>query len=148
MKAADFTYTLTTDKAPEEVFHAILNTRDWWSGLYEESYEGNTKKLNDEFSFRAGGGAHYSKHKIVEVIPNQKIVWLTTDSDFTFIEKGDEWTGSKIIFDIEEKDGKTQLTFTHQGLTPEIECYNACAPAWSQYLQEKLLPLINTGRKA
>ena len=41
---------------------------------------------------------------------------------------------------------KTQLVFTHEGLTPEIECYESCAPSWSQYLHTKLLPLINTGK--
>lgn len=147
MKAADFTYTLTTDKTPEEVFQAITQVRTWWFGLYDEVIKGGTEKLNDEFTFNAGDGVHYSKHKLVEVIPNQKIVWLVTDSELTFIEKTDEWTGGKVIFDIAQKEGKTQLTFTHQGLTPEVECYNACSTAWSQYLQEKLLPLINTGKK-
>jgi hypothetical protein len=28
-------------------------------------------------------------------------------------------------------------------LTTESECYEACVPAWSQYLQHKLLPFIN-----
>ncbi|WP_425476370.1 hypothetical protein [Paraflavitalea speifideaquila] len=51
-----------------------------------------------------------------------------------------------MIFDITEKGGKTQLVFTHEGLTPEVECYDSCAPAWTQYLQNKLLPLINSGK--
>lgn len=28
--------------------------------------------------------------------------------------------------------------FTHQGFVPEFECYEACAPAWTQYIQERL----------
>jgi len=143
MTATDFTYVLKTKRSPAEVFQAVNNVRGWWSGYYAEEITGETEKPNDEFEFRAGGGLHYSKHKLVEVIPNKKVVWLTTGSDFSFIEKRDEWTGTKIIFDISEKDGETQLVFTHEGLTPEAECYNDCTPAWSQYLQNKLLPLIN-----
>nr|WP_294859739.1 SRPBCC domain-containing protein [uncultured Fluviicola sp.] len=139
----DFTFTVTTDKTPQEVFQAIKQVRSWWSGLYEEEFTGDSEKLGDEFSFRAGGGAHYSKQKLVELVPNEKIVWLITESDFTFIEKADEWTGTKLVFEISEKDGKTQLVFTHEGLTPEVECYDACAPAWSQYLKEKFLPFVN-----
>ena len=142
----NFTTTLIVDQTPEEVFNVVRNVRGWWSGYYSEEFEGNTEKLNDEFSFRAGGGAHYSRQKLIVVIPNKKIVWLVTDSELDFLEKKDEWTGTKVSFDISTKGNKTELAFTHEGLTPEIECYNSCAPAWSQYLQNKLLPLITKGK--
>ena len=145
MKNKNFTTTLIVDQTPEEVFNVVRNVREWWSGYYSEEFEGNTEKLNDEFSFRAGGGAHYSRQKLIEVIPNKKVVWLITDSKLDFLEKKDEWTGTKVIFDILKKDTRTQLVFTHDGLMPEIECYDACAPAWSQYLHNKLLPLIKSG---
>ena len=146
MKNKNFTTTLIVDQTPEEVFNVVRNVRGWWSGYYSEEFEGNTEKLNDEFSFRAGGGAHYSRQKLIVVIPNKKIVWLVTDSKLDFLEKKDEWTGTKVSFDISTKGNKTELAFTHEGLTPEIECYNSCAPAWSQYLQNKLLPLITKGK--
>lgn len=145
MNTKSFTTTLLVNQTPEEVFKAVLNVRGWWSGYYSEEFKGGTEKLNDEFSFRAGGDVHYSKQKLVEVIPNKKIVWLVTESKLSFLEKTDEWTGTRVIFDISKKGNKTQLTFTHEGLTPEIECYNACAPAWTQYVENKLLPLITKG---
>lgn len=147
MKNKNFTTTLIVDQTPEEVFNVIRNVRGWWSGYYSEDIKGDTEKLNDEFSFRAGGGAHYSRQKLIEVIPDKKVVWLVTDSKLDFLENKDEWTGTKVIFDISTKVNKTQLVFTHEGLIPEIECYNSCAPAWSQYLQNKLLPLIANGKE-
>jgi hypothetical protein len=143
MTAADFTFTLETENSPEQVFRVIKDVRSWWSGLYAEEFTGETENLHDEFSFRAGEGAHYSKQKLVEVIPDKKIVWLITEGELTFIEKTDEWVGTKVIFEISERNGKTQLVFIHEGLTPEVECYDSCAPAWSMYLQDKLLPLIS-----
>lgn len=143
MKTQNFTLTLLTDKTPQKVFEAIKNVRSWWSGFYSEEIIGDTENLNDEFSFRAGGDVHYTEHKLVEVIPDKKLVWLITKSNLNFTEKTDEWTGTKMIFDISKKGDKTQLTFTHEGLTPQVECYDACAPAWTQYLENKLLPLIN-----
>jgi hypothetical protein len=143
MTTSDFTLTLSTAQTPQKVFQAVQNVQAWWSGFYSEEFEGSTQELNDEFSFRAGGGAHYSKQKVVEVIPNKKVVWLITDSELSFIEKKDEWTGTKVIFEISQKNGKTQLVFTHEGLAPQVECYESCAPAWTEYLQSRLLPLIN-----
>jgi hypothetical protein len=146
MAKINFTHTLLTEQLPQQVFQAVINVRNWWSGFYSEEITGATKKPGDEFSFSAAGGAHYCKLKLVEVIPEKKVVWLVTESKLNFIENTDEWTGTKVIFEISEKDGKTQLVFTHEGLTPEVECYESCAPSWSRYLENRLLPLINTGK--
>jgi hypothetical protein len=146
MKNQNFTTTLLLDQTPGEVFNAVTNVRGWWSGLYGEEIKGGTEKLNDEFTFAAGEGAHYSKQKLIEVVPGKKVVWLVTDSKLTFLENESEWTGTKVIFEISQKGNKTELVFTHQGLVPEIECYTSCAPAWTQYVQDKLLKLITSGK--
>ena len=148
MKTSDFTLTLLVDQSPKEVFNAIKNVRGWWSGLYSEEFEGRTDKLDEEFTFRAGEGAHYSKQKLIEIIPDKKLVWLVTDSNLTFLENKTEWTGTKIIFEISKKGNKTQIRFTHEGLVPEVECYDSCAPAWAQYLKEKLRNVISKDKKA
>ncbi len=146
MENGNYAKTYLVDKSLNEVFNAITNVREWWSGLYSEEIEGTSKKLNDEFTFRAGGGAHYSKQKLVEIIPDKKVVWLVTDSNLTFLNKKDEWTGTKLSFEISKQGDKTQVRFTHLGLVPEIECYDSCSSAWSQYLEQFLSSLITTGK--
>ena len=146
MENENFTVTLLADKTPDEVFKAITNVRKWWSGFYSEEFEGNTEQLHDEFSFRAGNGAHYSKQKLIEVIPGKKIVWEVTESNLSFLDDKLEWNGTRIIFDISKKGGQTQLVFTHEGLNPNIECYSSCAPAWTRYLENRLFPLISKGQ--
>ena len=141
MQNKNFTVTLIVDQTPEEVFNAITNVRGWWSGYYSEEIEGNTENFHDEFIFRAGGGAHYSKQKLVEVIPDKKIVWLVTDSELSFLENKSEWTGTRIIFEISKKGIQTQLIFTHEGLVPEVECYDSCSPAWAQYFAEQIVAI-------
>jgi hypothetical protein len=140
--AKDFTMTLLVDQSPEDVFNAVRNVREWWQGFYGEEINGKTESLNDEFTFRAGDGAHYTKQKLVEVIPNERVTWLVTTGELTFAKKKDEWEGTKIVFKISQQKNKTQLQFIHEGLIPEMECYDACSTAWRLYLQEKLLSLI------
>jgi hypothetical protein len=141
MTTSNYTITIVIDSSPNQVFNAINNVRGWWQG----EIEGRTDKLNDEFVYRMKE-IHFSKQKLVEIIPDKKIVWLVTDSNLNFVKNRNEWTGTKIIFEISEADNKTQVRFTHEGLVPQIECYEGCSGAWEQLIQESLFSLITTGK--
>jgi hypothetical protein len=89
---------------------------------------------------------HFSKKKITEFIPGKKVVWQVLDGYLNFVADKNEWTGTKIIFEISKKDDKkTEVRFTHKGLVPQFECYNACSNAWSSFINGSLKDLITTG---
>ena len=135
MKNIDFTYSFESSETSENIFKKLLDVKGWWTGIYSETITGISSKVNDEFTFEAGGGMHLSKQKLVELIPNKKIVWLVTESNLSFLTHKDEWTGTRICFDLSPKGEKQKVTFTHEGLIPKIECYESCTSAWTQYLE-------------
>jgi uncharacterized protein YndB with AHSA1/START domain len=143
MSQHDFTTTFSVDQSPAEVFAAINDVRGWWSG----ELDGRTDELGAEFSYRYQD-LHRSTQKITELVPGKKVVWHVLDSHIAFVKEKAEWTGTDIVFEIAEKDGKTELRFTHVGLVPAIQCYGDCSGAWGFYINERLRSLITTGRPA
>lgn len=131
-----FSYSFFSSKSPEEIFSLLLTIDQWWSGLYAETIAGHSQKLNDAFTFHAGGGLHYSQQKLIELIPGKRVVWLVTDSDLSFLADTQEWVGTKISFGLSLEGDKTKVVFTHEGLTPQLECYDSCSTAWTGYLQK------------
>src|ERR1041385_4029387 len=123
---ANFKTTFTVDQNPQVVCDAIRNIRGWWSG----KFIGDSDSLGAEFEYRYGD-VHFSKQKVTEFIPGKRIVWHVTDASLNFVDDKKEWIGTDVIFDIAEKNGKTELTFTHAGLIPVFQCYDACSNAWT-----------------
>ena len=141
MKEQDYAVSITVNATAQVAFENINNVSKWWT----ENLEGSSQNLGDEFTVRFGD-VHVSTQKLVDVIPGKKVVWMVTDSHLNFIEDKHEWTGTKISFDITEDNNKTQIKFTHLGLVPECECFDACSNAWNPYIQQSLWSLINTGK--
>ena len=140
MEIHDFTTTLLVEQTPKEVFDAVNKPGQWWSG----EIKGSAAKLNDEFTYRYKE-FHFTRQRVVEMVPNQKVIWLVTESNLNYTGDKSEWIGTKIIFEITGQDDKTLLRFTHAGLAPAIECYDACSSTWTRLLRESLLSLITTG---
>jgi hypothetical protein len=141
MKEQDLTIAISVNATASEAFNRINSVTKWWT----ENLEGSSEKPGDEFTVRFGD-VHVSTQKLVDVIPGKKVVWLVTDRKLNFIKGKQEWTGTKISFEILEKDNKTSIHFTHHGLVPEIECFDACSNAWGDYINNSLRSLVNTGK--
>ncbi|MBC7850417.1 MAG: SRPBCC domain-containing protein [Chitinophagaceae bacterium] len=140
METKDFTTSILVDKSREEVYNAVNNVRGWWS----EQIDGQTHVLGETFNYRHKE-AHLCKIKVVELVPKERVVWLVLENYFNFTEDKNEWQNTKIIFEISEINGTTQLQFTHVGLTPAYECYKICFDAWTNYITVSLRNLITTG---
>jgi hypothetical protein len=141
MLSKDFTTTIVVDQTPIEVFNAINNVRGWWS----EEVQGETDKQGGEFDYHYQD-VHRSKMKIIEFVPGKKVVWQVLDNYFKFTNDKNEWNGNTIVFEITEKNNKTELRFTQVGLVPEYECFDICRKAWGNYISNSLYKLITTGK--
>ena len=135
--------TIEIPKSPEEVFRSLTQeVPKWWGG---RDFTGSSIGLNDMFIINHPG-AHYSKQKLTEVVPNKKIVWSVEESKLDWLKTQDEWTNTRMIFEIAPTGYSSILHFTHEGLVPEKESYAMCSEGWNLVIKEWLFNFIVNGK--
>jgi hypothetical protein len=135
MIGRDYTLAFTTDRSPQEVFDAITDVRAWWEG----DITGPTADVGDVFTY-AHPPQHRSVQRVAEARRGERIVWHVDDAELAFAADPGEWIGSDIVFDLAPSDAGTgtRVEFTHRGLVPTVECYQACSSAWAYYVGDSL----------
>ena len=140
MSESSYTTSFTVDRTPPEVFDAVNDVRSWWM----TTVDGENHAVGDEFSYRVPG-VHFCKMRVTGLVPGEKVVWQVIDNQMGFITDQNEWIGTEIRFELTEKDGATELRFTHDGLVPSYECFEICQNAWTFYVGQSLRSLAATG---
>jgi Activator of Hsp90 ATPase homolog 1-like protein len=143
MTEQSFTTTFRVHATPEEVYAAITNPRAWWDG----EFEGSTDSVGAEFTYRYED-KHSALQRVTSLIPNEHVSWLVVEGGPTFVAAKDEWVGTTIVFDISPAGEETEVRFTHLGLVPSFECYDACSTAWSHYVNDSLPRLVTAVQAA
>ncbi|GAB3065607.1 SRPBCC domain-containing protein [Intrasporangium mesophilum] len=140
--SSNLTHTFSVDQSPHQVFDAITDVRAWWGNLV-----GDTHTVGAEWVYVVPD-IHYTKFRTTELIPGELVEWVCVDSYLSFPEDKHEWTGTTVRFEITQPDGpagRTKLTFTHVGLSNDVECYDVCNTAWGQYILGSLRDLVLAG---
>ncbi|WP_166822905.1 SRPBCC family protein [Brevibacterium limosum] len=138
--SSDFTFNYEVTQSPQAVFDAVTNVRGWWS----QRIDGATDRLG-EFVYTVPQ-IHTTRAEVTELVPSERVVWRILDNQFgTSPDDVDEWAGTSVRFEIEPTDSGTRLSFTHEGLTPALACYDGCARGWTRHAHDSLHQLITTG---
>jgi hypothetical protein len=138
MNKQDYTAAIIVNATAAEAFKAINAVSGWWT----KDLEGRSEELNDIFTVRFG--ETFISIQIVELVPYSKIGWLVIDCYKHWLADKEEWKSTAMIWEISTINNKTQISFTHIGLVPGIECYNGCEKAWDSYLKDSLFKLLTT----
>ena len=141
MTKQDYTAIIKVDKSIQDTFKAINSVSKWWT----DDLVGCSQKLNDEFTVQFAD-IHKTGQKIIEFVPNKKVVWLVTECRLNFVKDEEEWNNTKISFELSRQGDKTQMHFTHFGLVPEVECFKSCSKGWDYYIKGSLFKLLTEGK--
>lgn len=141
MQKQDYRTSITTNITPEEAIDKISHVDEWWG----VTFSGSAKKQNDTFVAKMGGDS-FINFTVAELIPGKRVVWLVTDCNLPWYTDKKEWANTKLIFDFSEDNGVTTLKFEHEGLTPDVECYNDCEAGWTHWIKTSLVSYFTTGK--
>jgi hypothetical protein len=129
-----YSVAIEVAKSSVEVFNDLVDLRRWWP----EEFIGENIKQDSEFVLKTGDG-HYSRNKVIEYAPNEKVVWLVLESRRK--EDNFDWTGTKMICKLKSKGGNTEIIFTYDGVVLENEI-DRLTKICDFVIKEKLYNLI------
>jgi len=136
----NYTSRITATISSNEAFDRITQISDWWTA----GVQGRPQKLDDQFTVR--WGETFVTFKVTEMVPGKRATWLVTDCNLPFLTDKTEWKGTKVVWELSSKEGGTEVTITHFGLVPGLECYKNCEAGWNFYFGESLLKLLTEGK--
>ncbi len=120
---------------PEKVYESITiqeGLANWWAKQTIAKPEVGFVNI---FTF----GTFRNEMKVIILNPNKKVEWKCINS----IE---EWIGTNITFDLEEKEGHTLLRFTQSGWRAVTDTFAGCNYDWGRFMTSlKLFCETGTG---
>ncbi len=140
MSPRNYTHTFSVKATPQAVHDAIDHVTGWWT----INTDGRTKEAGDEFAVQFGD-VHRTTQRITEMLRGERVVWQVIESHLPWLKDREEWKGTEIVFDIAATADGAQLTVTHLGLTPQVECFAQCEKGWDYFIGTSLFKLITEG---
>lgn len=140
MENKNLSSSISAKIGADEAIKKISNVPGWWG----VTFSGNSEKQGDKFTVRMTGDSFFDL-TVQQLVPGKRLVWLVTDCHMPWYSDKTEWTNTRLIFDLKEDAGITNLTFTHEGLTPKVECYKDCESGWSHWIKTSLFSYLTTG---
>jgi uncharacterized protein YndB with AHSA1/START domain len=135
---ADIRHKLVIKTNPQKVYDAITTQQgleSWWCKQATAKPEVGFVNV---FVF----GQVRIELKILELVANKTVKWEC-------VNQLDEWIGTRIDFDLEEKDGNTVLRFNHEGWKAVTDTFAMCNYDWARFLASlKSLCEAGTGTPA
>jgi uncharacterized protein YndB with AHSA1/START domain len=130
---AEIRHNVLIKAKSEELYKAITTQQgltNWWTN-------DTTAKPEEGFVNVFTFGKFRNEMKITRLTHNKKVKWECISS----IE---EWIGTYISFDLEEKDDRTLLRFTHGGWKEVTDTFAGCNYDWASFMKS-LKSLCETG---
>ena len=124
---------------PLAAFEAVAaGMARWWSA----AAEGDLAQEGRRVVVRFAGQQSYWVFEAAEVAPGRRLVAVCVDAHHVVDGKPEavrtEWLGTRLVWDFAPVSGGTRVTLCHEGLVPDLHCYEVCEAGWAQFFGRSL----------
>jgi uncharacterized protein YndB with AHSA1/START domain len=134
MQMADIIHKIEITAARDDVYRALSTIEGlsrWWTTTTSgEAAPGKTI----EFRFNQ----HLVGMRVEELENGKRVAWQCVDNSTP------DWLGTRVTFDLTEKDGRTTLLFGHRAWKEASPFFAHCSMKWATFLLS-LRELVETG---
>ena len=122
--SAEIRINVVIKATPEKVYNAVTTQEgieNWWCKQTTAKPEVGFVNI---FIF----GKFRNEMEVTRLTPNKRVEWKCINS----IE---EWVGTDISFDLEEKEGRTILRFAQAGWRAVTDTFAGCTYDWALFMK-------------
>lgn len=139
MTKQDYRVSISAPVSASDAYDKIARVSEWWA----KDFQGSARYVGDVFTVRFG--ETFVDFKITEAVAGSKVVWHVTNCYLPWLKDKTEWNDTNVIFGIAASPNGTTVNLTHEGLTPEVECFDGCVQGWNQYFGGSFQQFLTDG---
>jgi len=133
----DIRHRVVVSAPLKSVYEAVATTEgisEWWTrdGVRGDSREGS------KVEFYFGSPDPAAIMQVTRLDPEGHVNW-------NCVEGADEWVGTKLTFDLTQKDDETVVLFSHADWRNASEFMAHCSARWAYFLLS-MKSLVETGK--
>jgi hypothetical protein len=138
----DYTTSIKVKANQVDVFNAVAKELDKWWGKVDKP----VSKEGDDFTISFGKTKW--RFLITEFSEYDRITWKCIKAEhivegLTDIEE--EWLDTEVVWSFKKNINDVEISMGHNGLTPELNCYNICESGWNFFIATSLKNYLETG---
>ena len=109
---------------------------------------GSAENIGDTPTFHFDEGDTHWQMKVLNLITNEFVHWECIEASHfaSNLDKNakEEWLGTRLEWKFRYKNGQTEISLLHEGLNPELKCFNICERGWDFFFVTKLKEYLST----
>lgn len=146
MTQQSYTKSIDVQARPSAAFEAVTRgVAHWWTRPDQP-----LTQIGDRAKFTFPPGVSYWTFELSHMERPTHAEWTCVDALHVHAgqpkEIETEWLNTKVVWSITAQAGGSRIEMQHQGLSPDLLCYDICEAGWDMFFLGSLKQYLDTGQ--
>lgn len=145
MQSQNYQKNILVNASAKDAFRALTSGHSmWWTPC-----DGAFTRIGDRIKFTFPPQESFWTFEAKDLIPAQLVTLLCVDAHHIILGQSDasltEWLDTTLRFKITAEGDQTKIDMEHDGLVPDLDCYDVCKAGWDHFFLRSLKAYLDTG---